>query len=228
LGLYKKTIAVADATIVFEDKEKLKRRSAVIFFPQNNYVRVAAALLLLLGLWFITSRLLTDDAKADPGLAKKETVGSGQSQLAVKTMSVSESPVSNANKSVAKKIVKQNLFVAEKEKEINTGKVSVDVPDKKEEPQLADRIPEELEPPVVRDTNTVLLAANSPQEKLTPKYVIEEGADDEPAATKPKGRLWNLASGVFKGLNRRGIENVNSTENNNELFIGALTISKSN
>jgi hypothetical protein len=71
------------------------------------------------------------------------------------------------------------------------------------------------------------MANNSSQEKLSPKYVIEEGTDDEQAVTKPKSKLWNAAAGIFKGLNRRGVENVGS-ENNNEIFIGALTISKPN
>ena len=66
-------------------------------------------------------------------------------------------------------------------------------------------------------------------EKTIPKYIIEEGTDDEViATTQPKSKLWNAASGILKRLNRKGVENVNSSDNNNEMFIGALTISKAN
>jgi hypothetical protein len=233
LELYKKTIAVADTEIVFENKEKLKRRAAIIFFPQSNLMRIAAALLLLLGLWFIVSRVLTSVSTSSTTgrteLAKKESLPITTSTITNNVVANDNKVVRNDEKLVAKSSnVKNSSAITKKEKEINTSTVAILVPDKKEEPQLADRNSKELEPFVNRDTNTVLMANNSSQEKLFPKYVIEEGDDDEPVVAKPKSRLWNLASGVFKGLNKRGIENVNSIENNNEILIGALTISKPN
>ncbi len=234
LELYKKTIAVADRGIVFENKEKLKRRGAVIFFPQNNYVRVAAALILLFGLWFMVARLIggasTSSAIKNIELAKKDNLPTNTSTISNLASNTNENvSVKEDEKLVAKNsIVNSGNTYVKKQKEINTSTVSVIVPENKEEPQLADRNPKEFEPFVKRDTNTVLMANNNSQEKLNPKFIIEEGEDEEPVATKPKGRLWNLASGVFKGLNKRGIENVNSTENNNQILIGALTISKPN
>lgn len=230
LELYKKTVVIADTDIVFENKEKLRRRGAVVFLLQNNYVRVAAALVLLLGLWFVVTPLMNNEVNIQPELAKKDIAPVNTSTISNSATNETKDVIVNENeKLVAKNSVTKNNTVVKKEEEINTSTVSVNVRDKNEELQLADRNPKELEPFTKRDTNAVLLAnTNSLQEKLIPKFIIEEGEDDEPIATKPKSKLWNLASGVFKGLNKRGIENVNSTENNNAIFIGALTISKPN
>jgi hypothetical protein len=60
LGLYRSTIVVADETIKFPRKNRLKKGGVVIFLQSNPaYLRVAAALLLLLGLFFLVSKLNT-------------------------------------------------------------------------------------------------------------------------------------------------------------------------
>jgi hypothetical protein len=232
LELYKKTIAVADTDVVFENKESLKRRATIIFFPQ--VIRIAAALLLLLGLWFTVSRIVKDDvstssATENSELAKKEIAPVRTNTLSNTIDTKKEEVLANTKETLIAKNTnaKNKNSVLKKEEEINTSTVAINVRDKKEDPQLADRENKGAEPFIKRDTTAVLMANNSSQEKLSPKYVIEEGIDDEQAVTKPKSKLWNAASGIFKGLNRRGVENVGS-ENNNEIFIGALTISKPN
>ncbi|MDZ4664723.1 MAG: hypothetical protein SGJ15_07590 [Bacteroidota bacterium] len=231
LELYKKTIAVTDATIVFENKESLKRSAAVIFFPQNNYIRVAAALLLLLGIWFMVSRVIKQDTIISTEMASKlkEEELITPNQIVPETDNTPEVKY-NANKLIAKKTnPNNNVNNITPKNEIITSTISVIVPEKQNEPQLADRNLNNEQPENRIDTNNEQLASNNTSESTGPKYIIEEGADNEIAATpQAKSKLWNVASGLLKRLNRRGVENVNSSENNNEMFIGALTISKPN
>jgi hypothetical protein len=229
LGLYKRTIVAADASIVFENKERLKRRGAVIFFPQNNFVRVAAALLLLFGLWFMVSRLVKDDVKVSPELANKTKEVKNNVEINTVTpenKTEQAELISNSNTLIAKNTNKTINNIISKQP-VNTSTISTIVPIENKEPQLADRVLIKEQPAVVIDTNNTQLANNNTSERIAPKYIIEEGVDDE-LVSKPKSKLWNFATGLFKGLNRRGIENVNGSETDNEILIGALTISKPN
>ncbi len=231
LDLYKKTIAVADNSIVFENKERLKRRSAIIFFPQNNYIRVAAALLLLVGLWFMVSRIIKDDLKVTPEIANKlkEEKIVPLNNAPIENQTNASELKDNTNELIAKNTSKQSTVTTNKEKEnLITSTISINVPNEKQEPQLADRSLNKEQPENRIETNNGQLANTTTSEKTGPKYIIEEGADDEVVVAQPKSKLWNAASGLLKRLNRRGVENVNSSENNNEMFIGALTISKPN
>lgn len=232
LELYKKTIAIADETIVFENKERLKRRSAIIFFPQSNYIRVAAALLLLLGIWFMVSRVIKDDVTFTPEMANKTK----EEKSITPNQTIPENTNSpevkdNTSKLVAKNVNKKNAVLNNQIKEnLITNTISTNVTNEKEEPQLADRnIIKEQPENRIEPSNGQLANNNTPSEKTAPKYIIEEGTDDDViAAAKPKSKLWNAASGLLKRLNRQGVENVNSSDNNNQMFIGALTISKPN
>lgn len=231
LEIYKRTIAVADTTVVFDNKERLKRRGAVIFFPQNNYIRVAAAILLLLGLWFMVSRIIKDDVKVIDEMANTTKGNNVIKNDVIENNSNENKPdqalANNTNDNFSAKKT-NNADPITNKKESNTGTVSVNVTNEKEERQLADIILTPDEPFIKRDSNSIVMTNNSSHEPLIPKYIIEEGIDDEPVAIKQRSKFWNFASGLLKGLNKRGIENVNSTESNNEMFIGALTISKPN
>ncbi len=232
LALYKKTIAIADETIVFENKESLKRRPAIIFFPQNNYIKVAAAFLLLLGIWFMISTVIKDHTILTPEMVNKTK----QEKIITPEQVVPENTNSpevkdNTTKLIAKNTNKKNVVVNKEAKgNATTSTISTNVTNEKEEPQLADRNIIKEQPENRIETNTGQLANNTTaSEKTSPKYIIEEGTDDEViATTQPKSKLWNAASGILKRLNRKGVENVNSSDNNNEMFIGALTISKAN
>ncbi len=231
LELYKKTIAIADETIVFENKESLKRRSTIIFFPQNNYIRVAAALLLLLGIWFMVSTVIKNDVILTPEMVnniKQEKIIAPEQVVPENTNSPEVKD--NSTKLIAKNTNKKNAIINKEVKEnIITSTISTNVTNEKEEPLLADRNITKEQPENRIETNNGQLANNTTaSEKTSPKYIIEEGTDDEVIAAQPKSKLWNAASGILKRLNRKGVENVNSSDNNNEMFIGALTISKAN
>jgi len=230
LELYKKTIASADESIVFENKESLKRRPAIIFFSQTNYIRVAAALLLLFGIWFMISRVMKQGPEVSTEMAntlKEEKISTPNKEVPQTTNTAELKD--DTDKLIAKNTSKQNRITPSQVKtNAITSTISTNVANEKEEPQLADRhLNKELPENRIETTNEQLANNATDPEKTTPKYIIEEGADDEIAVVaQPKSKLWNAASGLLKRLNRRGVENVNSSENNNEMFVGALTISK--
>lgn len=231
LEIYKRTIAVADTNIVFENKASLKRGGAIIFFPPNTYIRVAAAILLLVGLWFMVSRIIKDDVKVTDEMANTAKGDNALKNDVIENNSNENKPeqalTNNTNNKLIAKKTNNSDPIANK-KEIVTSTVSVNIPEEKEGRQLADIILTPDEAFIKRDTNSTLMANNSSHEQVGPKYIIEEGLDDEPVAVKQKSKFWNFTSGLLKGLNKRGVENVNSTEDNNEILIGALTISKPN
>lgn len=232
LGLYKKTIAAADTTIVFENKAQLKREARVIVFNQRVTLRVAAAIVLLFGIWFLVSRVIVNESTTTPVLAKK-----------TQNNTPTNAKQNNTPKQVEINLAEQKL-VASSNKQKNTSNISannthsnsiqpqenivstptIQLANKSNEPVNRERI-------TYIDTNALKLASNNVPEKTINKYIIEEGTDDELVAVtaKPsKNKLWDIASKALKKLNQRGIEKVNSSENTHEIFIGALTIAKTN
>lgn len=90
IELYKKTRLTADESIIYTNKEKLKKRPVIALWDVNlTYLRVAAAILLLFGLFFVIFRLINKDtgdhAKRLVALkpASKTISGDNKLQLAV-------------------------------------------------------------------------------------------------------------------------------------------------
>lgn len=228
LNLYKKTIAQPDEQIVFENKAQLKREPKIIFFSQTALARIAATITLLIGLWLLINRTLLKEGVSVPEMAKtenkniispneknntldKEVQKPIEVQLALSvakqssskktskhTQSIEADPITTTDTNATVNPVANNSSVIE-----NTPKITF------------------------LDTNAVKLAANTPEKKN--KYVIEVGSDDEytaSAAQPKKNKLLSLASKAFKKLNQNGIGKINGSDNDDALYIGALTISK--
>ncbi len=65
IDLYKKTILIPDADIIYANKEKLKKRGLVIFWNNPiNYFRAAAAILLLTGLIVLITKQLNKESES--------------------------------------------------------------------------------------------------------------------------------------------------------------------
>ena len=232
LNLYKKTIAQPDERIVFENKAQLKREPKVIFFSQTVTMRIAAAILLLAGLWFMVSKLVVTEQISTPELAKTEiknkviTPIENNSTEAITTTNEKQLAIANKMKSAT---------VIKKQKQLHTTEpstITIATTTVNNSPFIANNENENKQvKPTYLDTNALKLASEFTKEKTQRKVIIEEEADDENLVannTPKKGKLWGLASKALRSLNKNGIEKVNSSNNSNNLFIGALTISKNN
>lgn len=228
LALYKKTIATPDTSIVFENKAALKREPKVIVFTQTVSFRIAAAIILMVGIWLVISKVFVSDQTTAP-------------QQAAKTKTALPSTNNPEKKDIQETEIHSEKVLANATKKNNATIFNATI-QKNNDPIINPVIKEEQPMEVAvnndtlskqkhiqyLDTNALKLANTSHKEKQS-RFIIEEGIDDELAATNPavkKNKLFNLASKVFKKLNQNGLGKVNGSENDNELFIGAVSISK--
>lgn len=222
IALYKKTIAQPDTAIVFENKQALKRESKVIVFTRAFWMRSAAAITLLAGLWILISNI-----KENPELNKSlKSVADMPLKKEIETSVIS----SNENNAVENSSVKPEFASV---KSVTKNKINSFVT-----PEHESKTPNtEIEKESVNTEKELLADVNitSPVKEPAPvfiksTYIIEEGSDDELVATNTKpvkqNKLMALASKVFKKLHQQGIEKVNGSDNNNTLVFGAFSVSK--
>lgn len=226
--LYKKTIAQPDTTIVFEHKQTLKHEPKVIVFTQAFWMRSAAAITLLAGLWFLISNI-----KENPELNKNLKA---VAEVPVKNENIRSTPNTNENQTAEIKNVNTAALPVNVAAKTAVKKSSA-LPVSAEETNKASNVPlkEEI---IAQEKNLLAVAdtaASAHIKEIAPvftksKYIIEEGADDEVTAANAKpvkqNKLMTLASKAFKKLHQQGIEKVNGSQNDDALVIGALSISK--
>lgn len=228
LAIYKKTIASAEETIVFENKAALKHEPKLIVVSWSATLRIAAAMVLIAGIWILLSNVFTTSGKIEPQMAnsiKKETTvpvnkAEAENVTALKT---SFDPI--ATHAAVKPIAKKNVSV---EKIINSPVNELPVNEIVPEKELAintDSLPKQNHTSYL-DTNALKLANNN--ERTYQKLIIEEGRDDESTVVSApqKKTLWSYAAKMLNKLNQKGIENVNGSEIDNELKFGAFSVSK--
>lgn len=236
LDLYKKTIALADASVVFEDKETLKRRSKVIFlnFRAASFAAAAsvAVLLLLYVLWPAKTAGLVGNSYAMHDVRK--TSGSGNDivpttdtqALAKDHISLPEkqrenSPLKHApapEKLIAQHQQSTTITPTRTTDVVNPDTLSklVNVQDKPKAKELTPPDPKE----------PVLLASTNRKTKVD---VITENDGEETAAGQKKSGFWAMAGKTLKGLNKAGVKTVNGEEQSNkDNATYALTLGKLN
>lgn len=228
-SLFKQTKLVADTTIVYENKEELKRKERRIV-PFFYYVAAAASIALLIGLFFIYNNNTSEQNFADKtNETKTVPVENNNSNVVVKNNQPIESNVITPNQiaSVVKnnsiKIVSKDspkvaptivneqpiINIAENKKE---NKIEV-APEnnsvvKIEEPKIND------EQPIAKVENKQPAAINQqPNEFLSLKEVVaqklkEKTLDEETLAVQKKnGRSkrftgWDVAQIVTRGISK--------------------------
>lgn len=218
LTLYNHTIAKADETIVFENKQSLKRKPKVIWFNFSaTHYAAAACIVFLIGLFI---------------LWPKTSIDSETSTLADKTNAVTSQTVSSKNNTIEPT---HNTNDLTSPKESNTSfapQALAPIVTKKEKALLATNnssqknntssIKDTLHPTIKNATiietpkNEALIALNtSPVAK--PKTVVQviTENDDEVVAANPdkkKKGIWAAASRALKNLNHAGVKTVNGDE----------------
>lgn len=207
LDLFKKTIAVADFSVVYKNKNELKRKSKVIWFD-FSVIRYAAAacVLFLIGVFF----LWPSENTTHTTIASQENT-----------------KVSNNNKPVLQNTVALNNMTNQTEDIIKAQNNIIKKPSKLLANQLA---PSKTETPIEKDSSkqSPKMIANHIEEphialKTTKEeqssnntiiQVISENDEDVVVATseKKKTGIWAAASRALKNLNHVGVKSVNGNE----------------
>jgi hypothetical protein len=220
LALYQKTITSADTTIVFQNKNKLKRNPKVIWFNLSlTQYAAAACVLFLIGLFILWPKV---DTVNNSGLATNS--GNNHQNTIIKNGSPTVAPNKQYLNTVTIKETtipsqKSNSTVA-KSKNINTSLTNNIVSNNQNTIPKKDSTTKtiELQNPTNASQNDILLATNtaptSKKQNNTIVQVITEN-DDEPIASnndKKKKGIWVAASRALKNLNHAGVKTVNGDE----------------
>jgi len=244
LTLYKSTILPAEE-IKFPDRSKLKRGGLIIYLQSNPaYLRVAAAILLLVGLFFLVSKLSTNESaeQVKPVLAddtKKEIVVPVQKNILTnQTLEIKDKRALASEEKKLVTINKQNSTVKEVKKndppKLATNTVSVTnnnlvlnhnakAPDTLSVKDVDKNIP--------AASNS--LAANTVTYRSYYNYGEEDEEDEQPPVTASvapgKKTFFQKLTTAARKVNALGVKKVEADENEEKksLKIGGLVVSES-
>jgi hypothetical protein len=239
LELVSKTRLRADTTLVYPDKNELKRSGRVIaLFTTRSVAVLAASLLLLLTLGLVLVYYIKQ--QPEPALAESNRSGIP----AVEEISPRLQPDRVKNKEAQTPHRSQNgpkaashslTGTREKHKfvsapqstlplsQVAEGKANIltqELPEKKDLAASTPTLPAEVKK--IDDqsiTNIGALAPDSSFGQLHTLAVLEEGDDDEAdaPASRPKG-FWQKAVRVAKKINSLGIKNIDGAEQGNKNY----------
>lgn len=232
LALFQKTILEVDSSIVYPNKNELKRKPKVIWFNFSTIQYAAAAcVLFLIGLFILWPK---DQSNNNSNLATNSTNNTQQ-------------PIANKNQTGFTKEQSSNSVVTESataSEKLNTTNIkSQYITPKNTNTLLAnnsvhdnsnkDSITKSPVEQIVYPSNETLIAINTPtsakKQNNTVVQVISE-TDDEPVAMnteKKKKGIWAAASKALKNLNHAGVKSVNGDEKEESsyaLTLGGLSI----
>jgi len=250
LELYKSTRVEADLSIKFPNKSKLKRGGVVIALQNNfTFLRVAAAILLLIGLFFLATKLTTkveikknntevaDASKKEVG-SEKEAVSSKQSIKNSEVMtnqdpSYKNATASNNTNNSAQQIKKQkNVQQVIPQPEIQNVVTNAVQTNNAVANNTNSNVPKDS----VGDKIIVVTNNNMPEVKDISKSYFNYSADDEDENTQPvtasvtseKKSFFQKLVKVAKNVNNMGVKKINAAEkeNTNLLTIGGLVVAE--
>lgn len=235
LELYKHTIATADTSIVFEEKDSLKRRSKVILFNFRAASFAAAASVALLIMLYVlwpskTADVLTNSyAQNDIRKATGRTSDTNAANSAEPGVHGHHTPQGH----VPEHTPLQNQFpapehqIAQKQEtnsKQETSPVNSMAPDSSS--HLVKGKESIREQKLIAPQEPVLVA--SANRKTTVDVITEN--DGEDTESQKKSGFWAMAGKTLKGLNKAGVKTVNGEEENNKnnatyaLTLGGMSI----
>ena len=240
LNLYTKTIAAADASVVFENKESLKRKPKVIWFNFSaTQFAAAASVAFLIGLFLLwpksgdttlnsNNNLAENKTQTDSSPLKNTTSKTGVPETTISsTVSLNQAftnPVhSGNNKQVAINAVPNAS---------NTVRHSSEIINQDKKDSLSNFANHNAVIETIKQENEQPLFASLTKTKVD---VITESDDEETPPTEKKKGLWAMAKTTLKNLNTIGVKSVNGAEDETKdnttyaLTLGKLQIThKSN
>lgn len=251
LALYKSTVLKPGAEIKFPNKARLKKRGVVVYLS-NPYLRVAAAVLLLLGLFFLVNRftgtqvepgkqpVLASTSKNNavvPTKENNEKIPAKENKIAPALANAEEKLVADVqknNKNENQVVIRTNGEVKKNglPVQVNTNTVTVTNNENKDEntPQNKEQIP-------VRAEETPV--TNSVADNATYKSYYNYSADDEEEDERPfvasthttasRKTFFQKLTNAARKVNALGVKKVNAEESDakNSLTIGGLKVSES-
>ncbi|MES2565661.1 MAG: hypothetical protein V4565_02275 [Bacteroidota bacterium] len=225
---YKSTIAAADVSIVYSDKNRLKRKPKVIWFNSSATQYLAAAcILFLIGLYIFWPK--SDSNISNSKLAVNHVVNPKLKEPIV-------SPVKKEKEQEPNNSAAQKMFASNQNK---TSITKNSLPNQNENSLLKDTLKQEksrIEPAIELSKNESLMAINTLSSAVQSKTIVDviTENDDEPLSTKTelkKKGIWGLASRTLKNLNHLGVKAVDGDENSHKdktsyaLTLGGINIS---
>lgn len=237
LALYQQTIAEADTTVVFEDKESLKRSAKIILFNFRAASFAAAAsvaiLLLLYVLWPATTAESLSNGYAFGDLRKAAGKGSSntnsQDTGSQPAMQHSGSPAGNpAHQHPVIKQEAPEKLIAQQQQNDNKGTSTHSASTSPDTTSGLAHTPEKLKAQTPPEPKEPVLLASSTRKTVVD--VITENDGEETADSQKKQGFWAMAGKTLKGLNKAGMKTVDGKEENNRdnasyaLTLGGLNI----
>lgn len=232
LDLYKKTIAVADSTIVFEDKASLKRRTKVILFNARAASFAAAASVLVVLILYVLWPAKTADVISDSYAMRepRKASGAGHDSHTGGSMPDTKDDVTlperrNDNAPLNHNKAPENLMAHNQQPSLTPTYTVIPIsPDTLSKLANAKEKAKDLTPPESKEP--VLIASESRKTRVD---VIIENDMEEGAESQKKSGFWAMAGKTLKGLNKAGVKTVNGEEESNrDNATYALTLGKLN
>jgi hypothetical protein len=217
LSLYTKTIAKADSSIVFENKESLKRKPKVIWFNFSaTQFAAAASVLFLIGLFVLWPK--SDDNSLNNSVSLAENkFRKDTSPLKIATSKTNTSEIHSQSNTTSKQDAVSSVNSGnDHQVTVNASQNTTTavahtnetiVPDKKDTlTNLANHKPV-IE--IIKEEKKPTLLAAATKTKID---VITESDDEYAVPAGRKKGLWAMAKQTLKNLNTVGVKSVNGTE----------------
>ncbi|MES2512785.1 MAG: hypothetical protein V4580_01520 [Bacteroidota bacterium] len=233
LALYNSTIATADTSVVFENKESLKRRPKVIWFNfSTTQYAAAACVVFLIGLFMLwpktevgtTSTLANNTNNEKTDTLPYVNISNAQNSTEVLTV---------PDESIHSLAQNHSANTAQQQQALTNNSTTLQPANKVTMPQDSIIAPNNS-PAVQSPKNDLLMAQNTAPvvKQPTVVQVISENDEELLASNEPakKKGIWAAASRALKNLNHVGVKGVNGDEETNKentayaLTLGGVSI----
>lgn len=245
LSLYQKTILTADKTIVFENKETLKKKTKVIWLFSRQTLSMAAAITLIIG-FIVVFRSFTGTTSENLYSSKLNDTVKSNNNVTV-TDSKAETPDNKTQNSFTEEQAQQASLVAsnhpEKKstsKKNNSTKETAITNKSIAANTVTTALVTETTNTITIETSTITAVAKelvkpSNETKNNSTFIITEKAFDEDEtalASNDRANFWQKAKKAVNGLNKIGVKSLNASDKKSEnseeysLSVGNISIQK--